>query len=122
MNRACTAVIALLSLSIAQTAEAQKSSSVRLGVSINPNSSPITSFSDTSAAADSTGTAKRVFHGAVIGGLIGAAAGLLTAFLITGPLANYPDHSEDGIVLLPLITLGAVGGFIVGGVAGYLRK
>ncbi|MFL5482008.1 MAG: hypothetical protein ACJ8AK_07435 [Gemmatimonadaceae bacterium] len=122
MNRAHTAMFALLSLSIAQIAEAQRSSSARVGVSANAASQPIQPLSTDTAARDSTG-GRHVVRGAFIGAGIGVVVGLAAAFLITHrPKSGYFDHSEDGLVILPLLELGLAAGFVVGGIVGFFWK
>ena len=124
MIRAYTAVVALLSLSIAEGLESQQSLAARAGVSVNATPNPIAQSSrDTTAAPDST-SGSRVLHGAAIGGGIGVAVGLLGAYIVTqrGHTGAYVDHSEDGIVIIPFLVLCTVSGIIIGGVVGYLRK
>ena len=124
LKRASTAVIALMSFSIAQIAEAQRTSTLRLGVAVNADTPVKAPSRDTTQAADTT-AANPVLYGAVVGAGIGLLVGFIGALLISnrgGTGFNAPDHSEDDLVIVPLVGLCVVGGFIVGGVVGYSRR
>jgi hypothetical protein len=58
-----------------------------------------------------------------MGAGIGVVVGLAAAFLITHhPKSGYFDHSEDGLIILPLLELGLAAGFVVGGIVGFFWK
>ena len=102
-----------------QTAVAQRAASMRLGVSVNG------ALTQTNVAtrlgADSTQSRLvNTMHGALIGCGIGAGVGLVAALLGT-QFGNVTDHSEDATAYIALGAFGALIGYVVGGVAGFMQ-
>ena len=112
-------VAALLSGALPQTAVAQREGSIRLGV--NPNSAPIQISVTNRFSADSTQSRLvNTMHGALIGCGIGAGVGLVAALVATQS-GSVTDHSEDSTAYIALGAIGALIGYVVGGVAGFLQ-
>jgi hypothetical protein len=102
---------------------AQQSESIRLGVSVQRNApaSPMTAKVSAPISRDTTESGwVRASNGALIGAGIGAAAGLVTALIVTHG-NGVSDHSEDAIAYVYLPALGAFVGLIVGSIVGLTR-
>ena len=76
---------------------------------------------DTIAHHGSTPSAGHVFKSAGVGAGIGAAVGLATAFFATRPRKGYFDHSDDGLVIVPLLVFCTTAGFLIGAMVGFYR-
>ena len=59
-------------------------------------------------------------QGALIGSGIGAAGGLLLALIETHN--GVTDHSEDAMGYITAATIGAIVGYVMGGVVGFVRN
>ncbi|MFL5489721.1 MAG: hypothetical protein ACJ8AJ_14675, partial [Gemmatimonadaceae bacterium] len=116
--------VVLLGVYPARNAAAQRTESLRLGLSVDRNASATTGMgqtserlnTDTRVRADSSNT-----NTALVGAGIGAAAGLVAAIVLTNQ-GSVTDHSEDALGYVALISLGALVGLIVGSIVGHVRK
>ena len=112
--------VALPGISLAPIAQAQQTASMRLGVTVVRDSARIVVAQR--AAADSTSSRLvNTMRGALIGSGIGAAAGVIVA-LIETQAGSVTDHSEDALAYLTFATIGALIGYLVGGVVGFVRN
>lgn len=110
---------ALLCISQAPIAQAQQTAAMRLGVNFDSASARVGGPGRT--AADSTSNRLvNTMHGALIGSGIGAACGLIVALIETHN--GVTDHSEDGMGYITFATIGALVGYVVGGVVGFVRN
>jgi hypothetical protein len=104
---------------------AQKSESIRAGVGLERNSlapaMTMTAKVSTPVSRDTTESRwVRASNGALIGAGIGAAAGLVTALIVTHG-NGVSDHSEDAIAYVYLPAFGAFVGLVVGSIVGLTR-
>ena len=109
---------ALIGSSLAPIAQAQHVSKMRLGVTVGTTSA---GAGVERVSADSTSSRLvNTMHGALIGSGIGAACGLIVALIETHN--GVTDHSEDGMAYITFGTIGALVGYVVGGVVGFVRN
>jgi hypothetical protein len=115
--------LALIGCFLPQRVAAQRAGSVRLGLTVEQDSvaAPATGHFGTLLVRDTTSSREaRTVRGALIGAGIGAAIGLIGAF-IASHKASVTDHSEDGLVAIYSVAYGALAGFVVGGIVGFIR-
>jgi NhaP-type Na+/H+ or K+/H+ antiporter len=110
-------IVAFLSTALAQPLEAQRASSIQLGVTTH-TALAVTSASKQAPEDTTSKRGRYTLRGALIGTGIGAAAGFIAADASTR--GNYTDHSEDGLLYLFFPVSGAVIGMLLGGVLGYV--
>ena len=116
--------LALLSGSLAQRIEAQQAASIRVGVSVETTSVTTKPAKDEFHAPDKDTTSNRTtrtVRGALIGAGVGAATGFVAAIIATHK-ATVTDHSEDGLAYMGFTAFGALVGFLVGGIVGFIRE
>jgi ABC-type nitrate/sulfonate/bicarbonate transport system permease component len=116
--------IVILSASLTQNLGAQRIGSVALRVNAERDSSPLQQAGKLSyqVVGDTTPSrAARTSRDALIGAGIGAATGLVTAFIATHN-ASVTDHSEDGLAYIGFTAFGALVGLVVGGIVGFIRN
>jgi hypothetical protein len=116
--------IVILSASLTQNIGAQGIASVGLRVNAERDSFALQEAGKLShqVASDTTPSrAARTSRGALIGAGIGAATGLVVAFIATHN-ASVTDHSEDGLAYIGVTAFGALVGLIVGGIVGFIRN
>lgn len=80
-----------------------------------------TSVAERPVADSSSSRLVNTMRGALIGSGIGAAGGLILAFVETHN-GSVTDHSEDATGYITFIALGALIGYVVGGVVGFVRN
>jgi|1185.fasta_scaffold781055_1 hypothetical protein len=116
--------VLLVSVLVVGNAEAQQTDSLRLGFSAHRAllASPHALKPDDRALTDSTSDRiTSTANGALIGAGVGAAAGLIGAFVATHQ-AKVTDHSEDGVALVVFVSFGAFVGLLIGGIVGFVRS
>jgi len=118
LRRLCIAVF--LGCSLTRSAEAQRAASMRLGITVDTAAAP-TSVGERPVADTGSSRLVNTMRGALIGSGIGAAGGLILAFVETHN-SSVTDHSEDAMGYITFITLGALIGYVVGGVVGFVRN
>ena len=92
---------------------------MRLGISVDKAPTPANVA--VRAAADSTKSRLvNTMNGALIGCGIGTAAGLIVALIETHN--GVSDHSEDAMGYITFGAIGALVGYVVGGVVGFVRN
>ena len=111
--------ILILSMVSAFAANAQTADSARVGFSLRSHSETLraTSLPNITSPETTSTIGGRTAIGALIGAGVGAAAGVVVAFIATHA-SNVSDHSEDGIAYVYLGAVGALVGLVVGAVAG----
>src|SRR3982751_4681545 len=116
--------IVILSASLTQNLAAQRIEPVALRANAEHDSSALEETVKVSyqAASDTIPSrAARTSRGALIGAGIGAATGLVAAFIATHN-SSVTDHSEDGLAYFGLTAFGALVGLLVGGTVGFIRN
>jgi hypothetical protein len=116
--------LVLLCSSVTQNVDAQRSETIRLGLTVERDSfaSPRALNAHHPGVRDSTESrAVRWSHGALIGAGIGVAAGLVTAVIVTHG-SGVTDHSEDALAYVYLPAFGAFVGLVIGGIVGLARN
>jgi hypothetical protein len=116
--------LVVLSGSLAQNLEAQRVESVSFRVMSERDTFAYAKTGRLSyrVVGDTTQSrAVRTSRGALIGAGIGAATGLLGAFIATHQ-ASVTDHSEDALAYIYLPAFGALLGLVVGGIVGFVRN
>ena len=118
LRRLC--IVALLGSTVVGSAEAQRTASIRLGIPVD-TAATRTSVAERPVAVTSSSRLVNTMHGALIGSAIGAGGGLILAFIETHN-GSVTDHSEDAMGYITFIALGALIGYVVGGVVGFVRN
>ena len=118
------ASLILLSGSLTQKVEAQRTGTSRLGLSAERDSVALRAarkLSDPLATDTTSSRASRSARGALIGAGIGVATGLVVAVIATSD-ARITDHSEDGLAYIYFSAVGALVGLVVGSIVGFARN
>jgi hypothetical protein len=116
--------LVLLSGSLAQNLEAQRTEWVRVAVTVQRDffkPRAATNLSHPVASATTSSRSSRTAHDALIGAGVGAATGVVAAFIATHK-ASVTDHSEDSLAYIFFPAFGALIGLVVGGIVGFLRN
>lgn len=118
------ASLILLSGSLAQNVEAQRTGTIRLGFSAERDSLALPTarkLSDPLGRDTTSSRASRTARGALIGAGIGAATGVVVAFISTQD-ASITDHSQDGLAYIYFPAVFTLAGLVVGGIVGFVRS
>ena len=116
--------LVLLSALVTQNLDAQRAESVGVRVRAERDLSALRSAGKLSSRVRSDtapSRALRTSRGALIGAGIGAATGLVAAFIGTHQ-ASVTDHSEDALAYIYLPAIGAFLGLLIGGIVGFFRS
>jgi len=117
-----TLTVVVLSSAVQRPVGAQRSDSTRAGV--KRDSDPVSAMRPAALTrpvhADAPSRVVRVVHDGLIGAGIGAATGLMAAFILVNQ-SNVTDHSEDGLAFFILGVDGGLLGLIVGAIVGLFR-
>jgi hypothetical protein len=116
--RALIAFAVVFSTVFSQTADGQRLESAAVGLRSRLDTQTIPTFNHSKAATDTADRRSRVVHGMRVGALMGAAAGLFSAVILT---SGNTDHSWDGLTYAGLISVGALVGLTLGALAGAVR-
>ena len=114
------AALALLSSSLATSAEAQRTAAIVAGVTLKSDSlhmSEHTKLSSDGGHATSD-RAARVSHDALVGAGVGALVGLVASPILN---AQNSDHTEDAMTYVVLVSFGAFVGLVAGTIYGLTR-
>lgn len=105
---------------MAGSAGAQRTASLRLGVTVDTAVARV-SVGKQPVADTTSSRLVNTMRGALIGSAIGAGGGLILAYVETNK-ASVTDHSEDGLAYIYFTAFGALIGYVVGGVVGFVRN
>ena len=119
ISRDALVIFAFLSTPLAESAFAQETSSMQLGLR-TPTHFLVTSASTRAPNDTASKRGRYTLRGMLIGTAIGATIGGITAYRSTR--GNYLDHTEDGLLYLLYPLYGGVAGLLLGGIVGFVWK